>query len=559
MKPYAFNLRGLKHGLQVPAKAPPYSLRSCIIPACKVRTSRKVARMRSASKDGGSAPEPKEQPPLQQTGAPELSPEPHKHHRGDDAPAAVAARHRAEDENEQPLLQQTLETPIVEPSNVLEANAASDLEDSDILPLLPDSLVRKAIEGYTALCVAHVALGVGLAAAAAVSPSLLLPASIASSPLGSTLLGCAGVALLRVGSLMWFLRQSASIGETATWRHQRLNAATAAFGAIALISQLYALPASSPLLSGLVLVLSAGTLAVCVQLARECSKHKPWLQWLVDPEDLGESLDSGIRFLRRDLSSIAGAACLGLLAVCTFGFVGGLGQSSAWALGGVPYTCVDGIYGPGCSAGAVQVSLTAVCAFGFVGGLGQNSAWALGGVPYTCVDGIYGPGCSAGAVQALNGLRRLCTVGLLPMAMVAHSLLELATHVRVFKAETLVASELLGSLEKDSRIGRAVSPPPERFTTLFWLGLFAASALQAAFLMHAPAVGVDVNRDFLLMAPQHWVALLSGLFSLACIFVVDWVNVQMFLGRCLHAVFSLVSGIIATTVMKHEWQVHHKL
>eukprot|EP00983_Pelagomonas_calceolata_P001760 58816-Pelagomonas_calceolata.AAC.2 len=80
-------------------------------------------------------------------------------------------------------------------------------------------------------------------------------------------------------------------------------------------------------------------------------------KWLVDPEDLGESLDSGLRFLRRDLSSIAGAACLGLLAVCAFGFVGGLGQSSAWALGGVPYTCVDGIYGPGCSAGAVQVRM----------------------------------------------------------------------------------------------------------------------------------------------------------------------------------------------------------
>jgi len=475
MKPVALNLRSVQHCLQgIPCRV---HHKYCM-PA--VRSSRKAARMMmSAAKDGGSAPEP--------------SPVP---------------------QEQPPPLQQTSETPVVEASNVLEANAATELRDSDILPLLPDSLVQKAIAGYTALCLAHLALGVGLAAAAALSPSLLLPASIASSPLGSTLLGCAGVAFLRVGSLMWFLRHSASIGEAATWRHQRLNAATAAFAAIALTSQLYALPASSPVLSGLVLVLSAGTLMVCMQLARECSKHKPWLQWLGDPEDLGESLDSGLRFLRRDLSSIAGAACLGLLAVC---------------------------------------------AFGFVGGLGQSSAWALGGVPYTCVDGIYGPGCSAGAVQALNGLRRLCTAGLLPMAMVAHSLLELATHVRVFKAESLVASELLGSFEQDSRIGRALSPPPERFTTLFWLGLFAASALQAAFLLHAPAVGVDVNRDLLLMAPQHWVVWLSGLFSLACIFVVDWVNVQMFLGRCLHAIFSLVSGILATTVMKHEWQVHHKL
>jgi len=60
------------------------------------------------------------------------------------------------------------------------------------------------------------------------------------------------------------------------------------------------------------------------------------------------------------------------------------------------------------------------------------------------------------------------------------------------------------SFEADSRIGRVLSPPPERFTTLFWLGLFAAGAMQAAFLMHAPSIGVDVNRDALLMAPQFW-------------------------------------------------------
>jgi len=51
--------------------------------------------------------------------------------------------------------------------------------------------------------------GVGLAAIAAMSPSLLLPSSIATSPLAATMLGCTGVALVRVGSIMWFLRVSA--------------------------------------------------------------------------------------------------------------------------------------------------------------------------------------------------------------------------------------------------------------------------------------------------------------------------------------------------------------
>lgn len=59
-------------------------------------------------------------------------------------------------------------------------------------------------------------------------------------------------------------------------------------------------------------------------------------------------------------------------------------------------------------------------------------------------------------------------------------------------------------MNQDTRLGRVVSPPPERFTILFWLGLFAAGLVQALFLLHAPAVGVDVNRDLLLMGPLHW-------------------------------------------------------
>jgi len=34
------------------------------------------------------------------------------------------------------------------------------------------------------------------------------------------------------------------------------------------------------------------------------------------------------------------------------------------------------------------------------------------------------------------------------------------------------------SMEQGSPMGRVISPPPERFAPLFWLGLFAAGALQ---------------------------------------------------------------------------------
>jgi len=41
--------------------------------------------------------------------------------------------------------------------------------------------------------------------------------------------------------------------------------------------------------------------------------------------------------------------------------------------------------------------------------------------------------------------------------------------------------------------------------------------------------------------------------------VVDWANIQMAIGKFLNTVFSLVSGLLATTVVKHEWTVQHKL
>eukprot|EP00983_Pelagomonas_calceolata_P026403 829021-Pelagomonas_calceolata.AAC.4 len=86
--------------------------------------------------------------------------------------------------------------------------------------------------------------------------SLLQPNSLGTPHLQGFRSAVANVAGLHVPHL----QHSASIGEAATWRHQRLNAATAAFAAIALTSQLYALPASSPVLSGWV------KLALCLLL-----------------------------------------------------------------------------------------------------------------------------------------------------------------------------------------------------------------------------------------------------------------------------------------------------
>jgi len=54
--------------------------------------------------------------------------------------------------------------------------------------------------------------------AAAMSPSLLLPSSISTSPLAATMLGCSAVALVRVASILWFLRVSgASLDPAEVW------------------------------------------------------------------------------------------------------------------------------------------------------------------------------------------------------------------------------------------------------------------------------------------------------------------------------------------------------
>lgn len=42
-------------------------------------------------------------------------------------------------------------------------------------------------------------------------------------------------------------------------------------------------------------------------------------------------------------------------------------------------------------------------------------------------------------------------------------------------------------------------------------------------------------------------------------FVIDWASILLLAGRVLQSIFSLVSGFLATTVLKYEWQQQHKL
>jgi hypothetical protein len=56
----------------------------------------------------------------------------------------------------------------------------------------------------------------------------------------------------------------------------------------------------------------------------------------------------------------------------------------------------------------------------------------------------------------------------------------------------------------DSPLLRLMTPPSTRFTVLGLVGVAAACAMQAMFLLHGSHIGMDVNIDAPLMGPLYW-------------------------------------------------------
>lgn len=106
-----------------------------------------------------------------------------------------------------------------------------------------------------------------------------------------------------------------------------------------------------------------------------------------------------------------------------------------------------------CKLGSLQQRMQQPCQPCWVGALGALPALLRGGLPGCCrvqhpmcprsTPGQQNACAPARSSQALGGLRRLCAAGLLLAAAAAHSLLELATHVRVFGTRGVVASSIL--------------------------------------------------------------------------------------------------------------------
>eukprot|EP00197_Chlamydomonas_leiostraca_P005153 CAMPEP_0202876250 /NCGR_PEP_ID=MMETSP1391-20130828/28704_1 /ASSEMBLY_ACC=CAM_ASM_000867 /TAXON_ID=1034604 /ORGANISM="Chlamydomonas leiostraca, Strain SAG 11-49" /LENGTH=306 /DNA_ID=CAMNT_0049558057 /DNA_START=126 /DNA_END=1043 /DNA_ORIENTATION=+ len=204
----------------------------------------------------------------------------------------------------QPEASSQPEPEVVTATNVIEQGETVAM-DMDILPLMPDAVSQQARIAYTALSSVYGVLGAAMVAAAVLQPGLLLSAP-AATPLGATLLGCGGVALIKAAALSLHLQVSVAAGELGTWRHQRLNAVLGLFGAVVAASSVAAAMTASPLLTGLLTVVPLAGAAACVLVAREAWAHGPWLQWVIEPTNWVSTFETLLAYLKRDVTSVAG-------------------------------------------------------------------------------------------------------------------------------------------------------------------------------------------------------------------------------------------------------------
>ncbi len=83
--------------------------------------------------------------------------------------------------------------------------------------------------------------------------------------------------------------------------------------------------------------------------------------------------------------------------------------------------------------------------------------------------------------------------------------------------------------------------------------LIAAAALQASFLLRAPALGVDVNWDGALWGPLYGTSAVTAVYALIVLLAVDWRSVSDAALRCFMWAGDLVLDFFNTFVWKFEW------
>ncbi|KAL6755498.1 hypothetical protein V8C86DRAFT_2675953 [Haematococcus lacustris] len=465
----------------------------------------------------------------------------------------------------------------------------SEREYEEPLPPLPMELHEQACKLYVVLAAAYAIAAIGCIGSVLYNPLLLLPED--AGYMGCMLLGCCGAVALHATGLLLHMQGSVLEGELVTWRHQRMNSAVALFAVISLASQIWALPGSTPLLSGVVVVLSSATLLGCCWLGRAvwCASEEGWVQWAITPWDLQASWWRLRNYLYRDFSTIAGVACLLLLALSASAVVGVVLDPNSWAIPpwltmastspkvasfldtaeSFPVSAADrvqeavaGIAAALPKPGTQALHTAHIASTG--AGVGAINIAVLSGhglvVETSTVAGlgeyrgsVYEP-LSLATAAALDGLRRFCGAGFVLTSVTAHALLERATYCRRVDVVTTMKGLLVTQLAGADREFNMQRPKPDRFNILSWVSGLLSPALHAGLLLAlAPTHGVDLSGDGALFGPLIWTSMVSLVYALVLLVRLDWARVVGVLMSAWLALLTLLASFFQTFFIKMEW------
>ncbi|KAG2454825.1 hypothetical protein HYH02_000657 [Chlamydomonas schloesseri] len=370
---------------------------------------------------------------------------------------------------------------VVEPAVVAEEEVASTttspVQDPDF-PELPLSTNRAAGTQYLAVGAAYAVAAGAVAVAALQGPGLLLSSpAAAADPWSSVLLGCLAATYLRAAGVFLQLKAASDAGELLCWRHQRLAMGAAAYGVVAVLSQVAGL--ASPQLLGLQLLLAAASAAVVANVARSAWAVRPFVSSLTEGRSPGEVLAAVAGAAAGSVSTVAGLLLTTTMAVSLYGL----------------FTAV---FAP---APALPAAI---------------GAWPGTAAAAAAMDG------------SAAGLRRLAASGLLLTAAASHALLDFAGGVR--QEGAIDVSQVVKKLVVMDKVAPLAGTlkyfmPNPTIYSLLNAGFVVAAVLQSFFLYIAPVWGVNVNWDTALWGPLYGTTLLGLVYGLVALTRFDWSSV----------------------------------
>ncbi|MEW5296954.1 MAG: hypothetical protein WDW36_000197 [Sanguina aurantia] len=154
-------------------------------------------------------------------------------------------------------------------------------------------------------------------------------------------------------------------------------------------------------------------------------------------------------------------------------------------------------------------------------------------------------------------LRFCLGVSMLLLAGAAHTLLDFAWRTRSLTAVQFAQMEVIDKLGNMQDKRKYINVPPTRFEPLT-LGVLLPTASQAALLLHAINLGVDVNTDVWLWGPLFGSTALSAVLFAVMVTRFNMDSVFMTLRSMLLTVAGVVDWTFRTFVYRWEWTKDHR-